>query len=74
MAGDMDMAAEIDPVKYGALVNAVEQLEKKVDKLETNIEKLVELANKSKGGVFTAMAITSFLTGVVSWIFGHFWK
>jgi predicted PurR-regulated permease PerM len=55
-------------------VNAVSQLEKKVDKLESNIEKLVELANKSKGGVFTAMAITSFLTGAVTWIVGLIWK
>lgn len=68
------MALDIDPIQYGSLVNAVGQLEKKVDKLETNIEKLVELANKSKGGVFAAMTITSFLGGAVTWLISHFWK
>lgn len=68
------MSLDIDPVQYGSLVKAVEQLEKKVDKMETNIEKLVELANKSKGGVFVAMTITSFIGGGVTWLISHLWK
>jgi hypothetical protein len=70
----MEMALDIDPVQYGSVVKAVEQLEKKVDKMETNIERLVELANKSKGGVFVAMAITSFLSGFLTWLVSHFWR
>ena len=50
---------DIDPVKYGVLWQKVEELEKKIDKLEAGMEKLLELANKSKCG-FWMMCSTQF--------------
>ena len=64
---------DIDPFKYGALTEQVNNLEKKVDKLEVGMEQLLELANRSKGGFWAGMAIASFLGGVLtyvtSWLF-----
>ena len=62
---------EIDPVKYGALWQRVEELDKKVDKLESGMEELLELANKSKGGFWMGMVIASGIGGLVSFITTH---
>ncbi len=62
---------EIDPVKYGALWQRVEELDKKVDKLESGMEELLALANKSKGGFWMGMVIASGIGGLVSFITTH---
>jgi hypothetical protein len=62
---------EIDPVKYGVLWERVQQMDKKMDKMENQIEELLELANKSKGGLWMGMAIASSVGGFVGWIISH---
>jgi hypothetical protein len=73
---------EIDPVKYGVLWQKVQDYERrfdemsaKIDKLETNIDKLVEMANQSKGGFWMGMvavsAIGSVLGYVANWVSKH---
>jgi predicted PurR-regulated permease PerM len=62
---------EIDLVKYGVLWERVQQMDKKIDKMENQIEQLLELANKSKGGFWMGMTIASMVGGVVAWIIGH---
>jgi hypothetical protein len=63
--------AEIDPVKYGVLWERVQQMDKKIDKMETQIAELLELANKSKGGFWMGMTIASTVGAVVAWIISH---
>ena len=59
------MSIEIDPVKYGVLWQKVQDLDKKVDKLEVGMDELLALANKGKGGFWAGMALVSaFSTGV----------
>ena len=65
---------EIDPVKYGVLWQKVESLEHKIDKLEDSMEKLLELANKSKGGFWMGMAIVSALSSVIGYVTNWFHK
>lgn len=65
--------AEIDPVKYGVLWERVQNMDRKIDKMETQVEELLELANKSKGGFWMGMTIASFAGGIISWVVGH-WK
>jgi hypothetical protein len=63
-----------DPYKYGKLVATVESLEKKVDKLEEGMEELLELANKSKGGFWTGMAVVSAISSVIGYVTHHWMK
>jgi hypothetical protein len=63
---------EIDPVKYGVLWERVQNMDKKIDKMESQIGELLELANKSKGGFWMGMTIASMVGGVFTWIAGHF--
>jgi hypothetical protein len=63
---------EIDPVKYGVLWERVQQMDKKIDKMERQIDQLLELANKGKGGLWAGMAIASAVGGAVTWVAGHF--
>jgi hypothetical protein len=65
--------AEIDPVKYGVLWQKVQDMDKKVDKMERQLEELLELANKSKGGFWMGMTIASGVGSVVGWVVSH-WK
>lgn len=62
---------EIDPVKYGVLWERVQNMDKKIDKMEGQVEELLELANKSKGGFWVGMAIASGVGGFVSWLVSH---
>ena len=64
---------EIDPVKYGVLWQKVQDMDKKVDKMERQLEQLLELANKSKGGFWMGMTIASGVGGIISWVASH-WK
>jgi hypothetical protein len=74
----MDMSFELDPVKYGILWNTVENNEKKleemsqkIDKMESKLEELVALANKSRGGFWMGMAIVSAISGIIG-LFGSY--
>lgn len=62
---------QIDPYKYGKLVAQVEAMEKKIDKLESGMEELLELANKSKGGFWMGMTVASIVGGFVTFITSH---
>ena len=58
---------DINPVSYGKLIGKVESLEHKVESLEKDIKELLELANKSKGGLWTGMMIASSIGGVIGY-------
>lgn len=62
---------EIDLVKYGVLWERVQNMDKKMDKMESQISELLELANKSKGGFWMGMTIASFAGAAVSWVASH---
>jgi len=71
--------AEIDPIKYGAMWQRVqdyerrfEVIDKKLDKMERQIEELLALANKGRGGFWMGMTIASMVGGVITWVAGHF--
>ena len=75
----MDMSFELDPVKYGVLWNTtennekkLEELNRKMDKMESKLEELVALANRSQGGLWAGMAIVSAISGVVGFIGSYF--
>jgi hypothetical protein len=68
-------APEIDPVKYGVLWQKVQDYERrfdemsaKIDKLETNIDKLVELANQGKGSFYAGLVMVSAVGSVLGYI------
>jgi hypothetical protein len=72
------MSFELDPVKYGVLWNTVEnnekqleQMSQKIDKMESKLEELVALANKSRGGFWMGMAIVSAISGIIG-LFGNY--
>ena len=58
---------EIDPIQYGKLIAQVDNLTSKVDSMDADIKELLALANKSRGGFWMGMAITSALSGFVAW-------
>jgi hypothetical protein len=48
-------------------------MDKKIDRMETQISELLELANKSKGGFWMGMTIASMFGGFIGWVSSH-WK
>ena len=61
-------APEIDPVKYGVLWQKVQDMDKKMDKMESQLDELVGLANQSKGGLWLGMVIASAVSGAVGFV------
>ena len=62
----------IDPVKYGVLWERVQVMDKKIDKMEAQIDQLLELANKSKGGFWLGISIMSGLSALIGFALSHF--
>jgi hypothetical protein len=62
------MSTEIDLFKYGQLVAQVDAMEKKIDKLESGMEQLLALANRSQGGLWAGMAIVSALSSLIGFL------
>jgi hypothetical protein len=62
---------EIDPVKYGVLWQRVQEMDKKMDKMENQIDQLLALANKSKGGFWFGMSIISGISAFVGFVVSH---
>jgi len=62
------MSNEIDPVRYGALWQKVQDLDKKVDKLEAGMDELLALANKGRGGFWVGMMIVSAVSTIVGYL------
>ena len=70
---------EIDPVKYGVLWQRVEDYDRrlmevshKIDKMEGQLEQLVALANKGRGGFWAGMMIASGISGAVGFVLAWF--
>lgn len=64
---------EIDPVRYGVLWERVQSMDKKVDKMERQLEELIALANKGKGGLWFGMTIASGISAFIGFLASH-WK
>lgn len=60
--------SDIDLRDFGRLEAEVEALQKQVTSLESKVDVLLELANKSKGGFWVGMGIASALGGLVTFI------
>jgi len=69
----MEATAKIDPVRYGVMYEKVRELDKKVDKIETQVEQLVEFSNKIKGAWVTAVLAMSLLSSVIGFVLHKFW-
>ena len=62
---------EIDPREFGRLEAEVQSLRNQVSSMQTDIRTLLEMANKSKGGLWAGMTMASMLGGAVSWVATH---
>ena len=65
----------IDPIRYGVLWQKVQDYERrfdemsaKIDKLETNIDKLVDLANQGKGSFYAGLVMVSAVGSVMGYL------
>jgi hypothetical protein len=77
----MNMAFEIDPVKYGVLWQKVEDyerkfdsMEKKIDAMDSDVKKLLAMAERSKGSLWALMGVASVVGGMVTWVSDVFFK
>jgi uncharacterized protein with PhoU and TrkA domain len=77
----MEDKGPIDLVRYGVLWNKIENyeekfssMEKKMDTMETDLKKLVLMAERSKGSLWALMGAASVAGGVIAWISDMFFK
>ena len=66
--------SDIDLKEFGRLSQQVTTLERQVTDLQIDVKQLLEMANKSKGGLWAGMAISSALGALASYFVGHWWK
>ena len=75
------MQPDIDPVRYGVLWQKVQDYErrfdvmdKKMDKMETQLEHLVALANQGRGGFWVGMSVVSAASAAAGYVMSFFGK
>jgi len=68
------MSDEFGARDFGKLEAQVEALQKEMHTLSTDVKALLELANKSKGGLWIGMSLASFGGGIVTFIADRLWK
>jgi hypothetical protein len=61
---------EIDPVKYGVLWQKVQDMDKKMDKVERQIEQLLDMASRSKGALWVGIGLWSAGSALLGFLFG----
>lgn len=73
------MQPEIDPVRYGVLWQKVQdyerrfdQMDKKIDRMEVQLERLVALANQGRGGLWVGMSIVSAASAAAGYVMSFF--
>lgn len=66
--------SEVDARDFGKLEAQVEALQKEVHTLSTDVKALLELANKSKGGLWVGMSLASFGGGIVTFVADRIFK
>ena len=78
---EMAQQPDIDPVKYGVLWQKVQDYErrfddigKKMDKMEANLDKLVALANQGRGGFWVGMSIVSAASAAAGYVMSYLGK
>ena len=64
--------SELDPVKIGVMWQKVEAMEKEVSELRDDVKQLLELANKSKGGLWAGMMVISAVSSFVGFLIHYF--
>ena len=71
----------IDPVKYGVLWQKVQDYERrfdvmdrKMDKMEDQLDHLVALANQGRGGFWVGMSIVSAASAAAGYVMSFFSK
>jgi len=60
--------SDIDPREFGKLEAQVEALQKEVHALRDDVKQLLEMANKSKGGLWVGMLVASAIGGVITFV------
>lgn len=66
----LEGSAEIDPVKYGVLWERVQNMDRKIDRMEKQMEQLLDMASRSKGAIWLGIGLWSVLTGVAGFFLG----
>lgn len=66
--------SEVDARDFGKLEAQVEALQKEVHTLSTDVKALLELANRSKGGLWVGMSLASFGGGIVTFVADRIFK
>lgn len=57
---------EIDPVKYGVMWQQVQTMDKRMERMEKQIDQLLEMANKSRGGLWLGITLVSSFSALVA--------
>lgn len=66
----LDGGTEIDPVKYGVLWERVQNMDKKIDRMENQMEQLLDMASRSKGALWFGIGLWSVFTALVGFFYG----
>jgi hypothetical protein len=59
-----------DPVRYGVLWERVQVMDKKMDRMERQMEQLLDMASRSKGAIWLGIGLWSGITGALGFFLG----
>lgn len=61
----------MDAIEFGKMQEKVDRLEKDMAEMKDDMKCLLELANKSKGGLWAGMTLVGIFSSAATWIISH---
>ena len=59
-----------DPVRYGVLWERVQVMDRKMDRMERQMEQLLDMASRSKGAIWLGIGLWSVVTAALGFFLG----
>ncbi|WP_196799092.1 hypothetical protein [Burkholderia cepacia] len=68
------MGNEIDPIEFGRVLARLDDQDKQIAEMKTDIKRLLAMANQGKGGLFTLTTIGAVVGGTLTWFVQHMFQ
>lgn len=64
--------SQIDPIEFGRVLARLDEQDKTIDEMRSDIKALLGMANRGKGALFILMSVSSVIGAVIGALGHHF--
>lgn len=65
------MGDEIDPIEFGKVLARLDEQDRQIAEMRSDIKRLLAMANQGRGGLLMLTSIGAVVGGVLTWLIQH---